>query len=338
MVGWARGPWTGNMGLAIVVGLLLSCGSACAGESVTVFTGNAIQFAPDSSARFDTPEVHARDNGRVIARTLTLPTLTGPTRITAHLVLNPVPQDELVVFDKWDRAGNIRLFVPDNPDIEIVKFITSYGGRTEYTVDVSYLAPLLTGKQTILGFIDTWVTPAWTVDFSLTYESDTSLQAPDYAEGVLYEESFTNEAFGSDGIESRFTIPKDLSRVKLYYFVSGHCTDGRGADEFEPKDNVISVDDYVVYRYQPWRDDCRQYRAINPYTRRWSDGYWSSDYSRSGWCPGAEVLPLELDLTDHLTAGEHAMRFVIEDIRPKDAEGNYGYWRVSAVVVGWKEK
>src|SRR5690606_7265530 len=104
--------------------------------------------------------------------------------------------------------------------------------------------------------------------------------------------SFTNEAFGADGVESRFTIPDGLSRVKLYYLVSGHCTDGRGADEFESKDNVFTVDDVVVYRYQPWRDDCRQYRAINPYNRRWSDGFWSSDYSRTGWCPGTEVNPL----------------------------------------------
>jgi hypothetical protein len=324
--------------ILMMVGPVMIGNAVQAGTNVTVFSGNTIHFAPDSTAKYDTPKVQARDNGRVIARSLVLPRLTGPMRITAHLVLTPIPQDELVVFDKWDRAGNIRLFVPDGPDVELVKFITSYGGRTEHDVDVSYLAPLLTGEQTILGFVDTWVTPAWTVDFTLRYESDTSLTAPDFAQGVLYEESFTNEAYGTDGIESRFTIPDDLARVKLFYFVSGHCTDGHGADEFQPKDNVMSVDGYVVYRYQPWRDDCLRYRAVNPYTRRWSDGYWSSDYSRSGWCPGAEVLPLELDLTDHLTPGDHAMRFVIEDIRPKDEQGNYGYWRVSAVVVGWKEK
>ena len=309
-----------------------------AAEEISVFSGNTVHFTPDDVAKFDTDKVTARDNGRVIGRTLQLPIITGPTRITAHLTLKPIPQDDLVVFDKWDRAGAIRLFVPDGPDVEIIKFITAYGGRTEHSVDVSHLAPLLTGEQTILGFVDTWVTPAWKIDFSLTYEPDTTIVASVFAQGVLYEESFTNEAFGNDGIESRLELPDGLKRVKLYYLVSGHCTDGRGADEFESKDNVVSVDDLVVYRYQPWRDDCDQYRSINPYTRRWSDGFWSSDYARSGWCPGTEVLPLELDLTDHLTAGEHAMRFVIENIRPKDKENHYGYWRVSAVVVGWKEK
>ena len=122
----------------------------------------------------------------------------------------------------------------------------------------------------------------------------------------------------------------------MNYLVSGHCTDGRGADEFEQKDNVIYIDGHVVYRFRPWRDDCRQFREVNPYCRRWSNGWWSSDFSRSGWCPGDFVAPVELDLTDHLTPGRHTIRFVIENMRPVDEDGNYGYWRVSSHLVGWE--
>jgi hypothetical protein len=124
--------------------------------------------------------------------------------------------------------------------------------------------------------------------------------------------------------------------VMLYYLVSGHCTDGRDADEFQSKDNVFRVDGQVVYRYRPWRDDCRTFRDRNPYCRRWSDGSWSSDYARSGWCPGDQVTPLTLDLSDHFKAGAHRVRFHIERIRPKDEEGQYGYWRVSALLVGYR--
>jgi hypothetical protein len=95
------------------------------------------------------------------------------------------------------------------------------------------------------------------------------------------------------------------------------------------------VDGRVVYRYRPWRDDCRELRAINPYCRRWSDGSWSCDYDRSGWCPGDRARPLELDLTDHLSAGEHQLEVQIENVRPRDEAGHFGYWRVSAQLIGY---
>ena len=92
-----------------------------------------------------------------------------------------------------------------------------------------------------------------------------------------------------------------------------------------------------MHRYKPWRDDCRRFREINPYTRRWTDGYWSSDYSRSGWCPGDWVPPLTLDLSDHLTPGSHVVTVNVEDVRPKDEDGHLGYWRVSSHLVGWED-
>jgi hypothetical protein len=104
------------------------------------------------------------------------------------------------------------------------------------------------------------------------------------------------------------------------------------------KDNVISVNRVVVERFRPWRNDCGRFRARNPYTRRWSDGWWSSDYSRSGWCPGDVVAPLRVDLTDHLTPGPHTIGFNVEGVRPRDEDDHYGYWRLSAYAVGWTEE
>lgn len=255
----------------------------------------------------------------------------------AQLVVNPIPKDEIEVHDRWDRAGDIRLSIPGKPDLELIKFITAYGGRTEYRVDVTHLSPVLPGEGTIKAFIDTWVSPAWTVDFNLEYTADSLERVTRWVVPVMFEQSYTREAQGDSGILVNIDVPTGQKRVILHYYVSGHCTDGTDADEFVKKDNVISVDGVVVYRYQPWRDDCRNFRENNPYTRRWSDGYWSSDYSRSGWCPGDFVRPLELDLTDHLTPGPHSVRFTIENVRPKNEKGDHGYWRVSGVVMGVDE-
>ena len=84
------------------------------------------------------------------------------------------------------------------------------------------------------------------------------------------------------------------------------------------------VDGEEVYRWRPWRDDCGEFRAVNPYCAKWSDGSWSSDYSRSGWCPGDVAAPEFIDLSEWLTPGTHTLTWRVEDIRPKDPEDEDG--------------
>lgn len=324
-----------------ILGALIICcvmASPSAAETVSIFNLAGIHFNPDSAGKYVAGDVRAEDNGRVITRTVSLRRVESNVRIVAHLVINPIPKDEIEVHDRWDRAGDVRISIPGKPDLELIKFITAYGGRTEYRVDVTHLSPALTGEATIKAFIDTWVSPAWTIDLDLEYESDSLERVSRWVEPILFEPSYTREVQGDTGILVNVDVPIGQKRVILHYYVSGHCTDGTDADEFVKKDNVVSVDGVVVYRYQPWRDDCRRFREINPYTRRWSDGYWSSDYSRSGWCPGDFVKPLELDLTDHLKPGQHSIRFVIENVRPKNEKGDHGYWRVSGALIGVDDK
>jgi len=306
-------------------------------QMVNIFDQSMIHFKPDSMNIYNSELVKSFDNGREIQTTTELPSFNQPTNITGHLEIIPIPKDNLSVHDPWDRAGNVRLSVEGMADIELIKFVTAYGGYTKYDVDLSHLAPLLQGEVTIKGFIDTWVSPGWKVNFSLTFEAVEDSIKPAWNQGLVFIESFNKEEIDDNGVEVEVTIPQQMNRVLLYYLVSGHCTDGRDADEFISKDNVITVDGTVVYRFQPWRDDCRRFREINPYTKRWSSGYWSSDFSRSGWCPGDWVEPLVIDLSDHLTPGKHTINFSIENIRPKDENGNFGYWRVSSYLTGWKE-
>ncbi len=303
-----------------------------------IFYDNDIHFAPDDSSRYDTPTVRARENGRVISRTIGLEPAEYPTKILARVSIRPIPKDETSVYDKWDRAGNVRIRREEMPPIEIIKFITAYGGVSDHEVDVTDLAPILTGECTFEGFIDTWTSPGWKLDFSLTFAPVERIHTPDWVQGIVYEESLTEEKLRDGPVSVGVDIPEGTERVAMYYLVSGHCTDGRDADEFVTKDNVISIDGREGARLRPWRDDCLQFRGRNPYCRRWSDGSWSSDYSRSGWCPGDWVEPIEIDLTEFLSAGDHRISIEIENVRPKDADGQFGYWRVSSYLLGWKKR
>jgi len=304
-------------------------------RTVSIFKGTPLLWSPDSAIT-EARGVRHRDHGRTATATVTLPAMNGPHRIQALLTVRPVAKSDREVFDRYDRAGSVRITTKDGADLEVLRFITSYGGRTDHEVDVTALAPLLTGRRTFLVHIDTWVRPAWTVDFSLRTTPVPDYDNATWATPVYFTDNFNRERMPR-GDSATVTIPPGLSRVVLRYTATGHCTDGVDADEFISKANVIAVDGVVVARFHPWRDDCRSFRDRNPYGARWTDGSWSSDYSRSGWCPGVEVAPTEIDLTDHLRAGRHTMRIEIEDMRPQDEKGNYGYWRVAAALVGWKD-
>jgi len=317
-------------------GLVVASGGPARAHAVTVFDHAMIHLHPDSDSAsvHVTPGVAVDQNGRIISTEVVLPDSCRSCRIIAKFALHPVPKDDRSMHDRWDRAGNVRLAVDGAPDLEIARFMTSYGGRTDHEVDVSELAPLLRGRRTFRAFVDTWVSPAWRIDAALEFRPDTLYDAPVWAAPVFYTDSFNRKEHEA-GVEAPVDVPTGLARVVLRYVSTGHCTDGRDEDEFVSKPNVISVDGVVVARVHPWRDDCRRFRERNPYCARWADGSWSSDYSRSGWCPGDAVRPMEFDLTDHLTPGRHTIRFAIEGIRPADADGQFGYWRVSAALIGW---
>ncbi len=346
MSGEPRRAARGRLRSWILIGLSLallpravtaSARDARAAEPVTiqVFRDTALHFQPDSAGKFARRGETAEEKGRVVRTSATLPASFGRGRIVAMVSIRPEVKNDREVYDRYDRAGNIRLAVDDGPDVEIVRFMTAYGGPTNYEVDVTHLAPLLHGTKTFRAFIDTWVSPAWRIDFSLRSVPGDSIPTPSWATSVYYQENFNREERGG-GDSATVTVPAGLERVVLRYVTTGHCTDGRDEDEFVSKANVISVDGVVVSRFHPWRTDCRRFRELNPYCARWTDGSWSSDYSRSGWCPSQVVEPVEMDLTDHLTTGTHTIRFVVENMRPKNAEGDYGYWRLSAMLVGWK--
>ena len=116
------------------------------------------------------------------------------------------------------------------------------------------------------------------------------------------------------------------------------------------KENILSVDGNVVYRFVPWRNDCASFRRFNPSTGVWlqkrtvayisrngraekeiEEPLGSSDLSRSNWCPGSDVTPEIIPLGD-LKAGNHTLTISIPEAQ--SSVGNeLNHWLVSAYLV-----
>jgi hypothetical protein len=304
------------------------------------------------------------NGGQVIEATVDLPSLPGnqrdARRIIATLIVEPAileEDDKVRPGDPWTRLGNVSVIgeTPSKPahvaaageaspaanEIEILRFITGFGGHGTFTQDVTTLAPLLHGKTTIRAFISTYKNPAWKVTLTLTYSDESpGYRRPLWARSLFNEPSITAE---KNKVQATIDVPPGLARPRLRIMSTGHATDGTGGDEFISRTHILRIDGVEVARWRPWSEDGGpDSHAANPASGRINlDGreLWSSDLDRSGWRPGSIVQPIMIPVPE-LTPGKHTIELEIVGIRPKDQLTNHGYWRASCIAVAdepWPE-
>ena len=314
------------------------------------------------------------NEGQTVETSVDLPSLPGnqrdARRIMATLVVEPAileADGNARPGDPWTRLGTITVVkdaatkpIEENPEerddaadanqrqptsltneIEIMRFITGFGGHSTFTQDVTALAPLLHGRMTLRAFISTYKNPAWKVSLTLTYADEApGYRRPMWAKSVFHETSITTE---KNKVQASIDIPPGISRPRLRIISTGHATDGTGGDEFISRTHILRINGVEVARWRPWSEDGGpDSHAANPASGRIIlDGreLWSSDLDRSGWRPGSLVEPIIIP-TPELTPGKHAIELEIVGIRPKDQFKHHGYWRASCIAVAdepWPE-
>ncbi|MGV8963243.1 MAG: PNGase F N-terminal domain-containing protein [Candidatus Saccharimonadaceae bacterium] len=238
-------------------------------------------------------------------------------------------------------------------------YIDGWANNVVWEEDVTDLLPLFDKEVYVGVFIDTWTKEGYTVDLELTYkESDlkcdvkTKKHVEPLINTVYYIGQKHPDIFARKDVKVPFTIPADAKNVRLKYITSGHGGHSDG-DEFRPQENILSVDGNVEHSFTPWRTDCASFRRFNPSTGVWlkertvayiskegraekqiEEPLASSDLSRSNWCPGSNVPPIEVPLND-IKAGKHTLTISIPD--SKEIEGDkLNHWLVSAYLI-WEK-
>jgi hypothetical protein len=255
------------------------------------------------------------------------------------------------------------------PPIELLRFITPFGvgyfntkdcceklkpvyiakweDNISWNEDISHLLPILKGEVLVGIFIDTWSDKGWGIDVELefsgpTYKKQTQNQT---IISLVNTTPFTvgqngYDQFGKAPLVTSFDLKEDEDEVFLYYLTTGHGGHETG-DEFVKKTNIISLDNEVVAEFIPWRDDCASFRRFNPSSGVWTEKTeWkgekieeriaSSDYSRSGWCPGSKVSPKKISL-GKLKKGRHELSIFIPNAQVI-TETEFNFWNVAAYL------
>lgn len=242
------------------------------------------------------------------------------------------------------------------PPVELVRFFTSFGAghfndrvqidglewteENYYKQEISELRDRLRGDVLIGAFIGNYDRGGHKISLDLlAYPDDYKWSEkplkqhsiPLFNTCNVLEMSGQNygRLFATDTLEVEFEIPKDAKNVRLRYISTGHGGWENG-DEFNPKENAIFIDGEKAFAHTPWRCDCATFRDQNPVSGNFWNGLSSSDYSRSGWCPGTATNPVWFDLS-HLKPGQHTLRVAIP--QGKDEGESFSHWMVSGVVV-----
>ena len=242
------------------------------------------------------------------------------------------------------------------PPIELVRFFTSFGAghfndkvqiegmewadENYYKMDVSELRDRLRGDVLIGAFIGNYDKGGHKISLDLlAYPGDEKWgkkplrqhSIPLFNTCNVMEMSGQNygRLFATDTLEVAFELPDSITDIRLRYLSTGHGG-WDGGDEFNPKENVIYVDGVKRFTHTPWRCDCATFRDQNPVSGSFWNGLSSSDYSRSGWCPGTATNPVYFDLND-LKPGKHTIRIAIP--QGKDEGTSFSHWMVSGTVL-----
>ena len=245
------------------------------------------------------------------------------------------------------------------PPVELMRFFTSFGvghfnNRVEldgleweqenyFKQEVTDLSGYLQGEDVWIGIwignydggghkvtLDLKSYPGAATMEGPTAEGDDELCQPLFNTCNVLEMAGQNygKMFGTDSLTVEFWI-EEGAHQRLRYITTGHGG-WDGGDEFNPKTNTLLIDGKPAFSYTPWRCDCGRYREWNPVSGNFWNGTSSSDYSRSGWCPGTATQPVYFDLS-YLSPGRHTLTVAIPQGAP--LEGSFSYWNVSGVIV-----
>lgn len=217
---------------------------------------------------------------------------------------------ELASCGPWDYIARLYVTDPDAPggatEVEIARFITSYGRETHWIVDASLALPLLRAGGTRHFRWD--FAPEWNTQPTATH---IRLAFGDRQRGIHPTRTvplFSGGAFGPAYNEREpvvVPIPATAHHVELWVLVTGHGAGTAQCAEFCPHQHVFTVDGHLhleVFREAGDEDGCVAAIARGMVPNQ--GGTWW--FGRGGWCPGAPVTPWVVDVSSEVTPGSAA--------------------------------
>lgn len=251
-------------------------------------------------------KAHLTGSSRYLYRAVTFPEQGSYQRITMTLTLS-CPANGC---DPWDRWGNVGVVLEKKASdpggdrmLELGRFVTPYGVGGTFTYDLTALRPALVGKKELRIFTDTWV-DGWLATVKIEMQGGVPEKHPAFVV-PLWSAPHVGVGVPSRPISAsvpprQLTLPQAACGLSVRAIITGHGQGNRdNCAEFCPKTHYFEVG-AASHGRSVWRDDCATSAVQGQH------GTWQ--YSRAGWCPGADVRALTFDIGADVSAAAKARK------------------------------
>lgn len=207
----------------------------------------------------------------------------------------------------WDYLAYLWIYDANDQRVELARFITSYHREGRAIVDVTpSMAHLLAGglRKFRWEFAPEWNTQPTSTYLSLRFSRRGKGYRP-----ARVTPLFTGGAFGPDYNNGRepvqVAVGADAVHTELFAIISGHGADFEQCAEFCDHHHLFAVNGRIFEQGYPMVGDvlgCAKQIDKGVVPNQW--GTWW--FGRGGWCPGQQVEPFRVDVTDITAPGATA--------------------------------
>jgi hypothetical protein len=192
-------------------------------------------------------------------------------------------------------------------NVEIARWITTYGREGRWVTDIS----------PFMAFVKEGGTQLWKMQSGNTYDFDFSVRLLNRGKGVqpnsvqyLFSGGGFNENYNTDRESIILDVPTDTSRAQLVTYITGH---GWGA-EVENCAEFCNHTHHFEINGTEYVKEHEVAGADKGCLEQIGDGVVPNQYGtwplgRAGWCPGLDVKPWVVDITDVLLSGENTISY-----------------------------
>jgi hypothetical protein len=235
----------------------------------------------------------------------------------------------------WDYLAN--LYVQDGANfVELARFITSYHRETHWVVDISpMLAHLKNGGKRHFKweFAPEWNKQPTATKLSLRFSNRGKGSVPSIVQPLWMGHPRPFNSAYNEGLETfHVEIPADAKKVEFFALLTGHGGATNNCAEFCNHQHTLTVNGQEFYNDHELaqvNDGCVA-EVENGMTPNQGGTWW---FGRGGWCPGQQVKPWSVDLTELAPPGTTATLRYLGQYNLKPPPDNSGDIQLSSYLV-----
>ena len=213
--------------------------------------------------------------------------------------------------DDYDRIAHMYICEDDGSECrEIARWITPFDRQPHSLTDISpFLASIRPGGSKMIKFQESgW--PNSLLTLKLRFYDENSNSASKYYYPIWNGTVQFNPSYDDNRPPQVFEVPDNVSKVEFVSYITGHGWGSNGCFnccEFCNSRHTFIVNGgtYEFQKSHPNASDnnyCMELGTIIQGVVPNQYGTWG--YGRAGWCPGMDVAPYIVDITDYVEFGQ----------------------------------